>query len=284
MELSGEYTFDGPRETVWAYLQDPNILTKVLPGCDELKEIGENEYQGAIKIKIGPIQGKFQGTIHLTNIVPPEGYDIDISGQGAPGFVKGGGGLRLEAQDDKTHMTYQGQAQIGGRIANVGQRLIESSAKAIIRQSLDELNRLIVLLDAPESVTEPEETPLPPTEEAPLSPAPSSEKEGGAAAAELPLPPAPSPEREWGAASVATVASAEAGASPLPSRVGVNPAPVIPSRYTAPSQSQMALQVAADVTRDLIPAPLLPVVGGAAGGALVLIIYLILKQVFGSKD
>lgn len=255
MELSGEYTFDGPRETVWAYLQDPNVLTKVLPGCEELKEIGENQYQGAIKVKIGPIQGKFQGTIHLKNIVALEGYDIDISGQGAPGFVKGGGGLQLDApQADKTHMTYKGDAQIGGRIANVGQRLIESSAKAIIRQSLDALNELIKL-----------------SGEEPHPPAPSPAQGGGE---DAPHPPTPT----GGGGEDASLSAASVD------RETLSPPRAIPSNYTPPSQGQMALQVATDVANDFIPERLRPLVGGAAGGALVLVFYLLLKQLFGSRD
>src|SRR5580765_3483181 len=111
MEVTGEYLFDAPRETVWAYLQDPNVLVKVLPGCEELKLIGENTYAGALKVKVGPVQGKFQGTITMTDIIPPESYDLQVEGKGAPGFVKGGGGLNLAAQGEQTRMTYHGQAQ-----------------------------------------------------------------------------------------------------------------------------------------------------------------------------
>ncbi len=241
MEVTGEYVFDAPREKVWAYLQDPQVLVKVLPGCEELKQIGEDAYQGALKIKIGPVQGKFQGTVRMTNIVAPESYGLQVDGQGAPGFVKGGGGLRLEAQGDKTRIIYQGQAHVGGRIASVGQRLIDSSAKAIIRQSLDALNSMLQMGDGEQGTGDGNGEPE--TIQPPTSPSPN---------AGLPLGMAPAP----------------------PSPV------VIPPGYAPPSQSQLALQVATDVAKDLIPARYYPVVAGAAGGALVLVFYLVLKQLF----
>lgn len=231
MEITGEYVFDAPRETVWAYLQDPQVLVKVLPGCEELKMIGDDAYQGALKVKIGPVQGKFQGKVSMTNIVAPESYDIQVDGQGAPGFVKGTGGLRLEEQGQKTRIIYQGQAHIGGRIASVGQRLIDSSAKAIIRQSLDALNGMLNMGDEGQEIEDGE----------------SEMGDGAPEAIQQSTPSSPSPI-------------------------------VIPPGYAPPSQGQLALQVATDVARDLVPVRYHPVVAGAGGGALVLVLYLALKQ------
>ncbi|MDQ4078910.1 MAG: carbon monoxide dehydrogenase subunit G [Chloroflexota bacterium] len=143
MEVVGEYTFDAPQEVVWEALQDPDVLGSVMPGGQGVEEIGENEYEGSLKIKVGPVQGTFQGNIKLSDIVPPEGYTIEVDGKGAPGFVSGSGSLRLTGQDGKTHMTYEGTARVGGRIASVGQRLIESSARSIINQSLEGLNEYL---------------------------------------------------------------------------------------------------------------------------------------------
>lgn len=143
MEVSGEYTFDAPQELTWKALQDPNVLSSVMPGGEDFKEIGENEYDGLLNIKVGPVQGKFNGTIKLSDIVAPESYQMDVDGKGASGFVKANGGLRLTGQGEKTHMTYEGTAQVGGRIASVGQRLLESSTRSIIRQSLEGLNEYL---------------------------------------------------------------------------------------------------------------------------------------------
>lgn len=140
MEISGEYTFDAPQELVWAALQDPDVLSNAMPGGEGFTEVGENEFAGNLKIKVGPVQGVFKGNIKLEDVVPPDSYRMEVDGKGAPGFVKATGGLKLTSQGDKTHMAYEGSAQVGGRIASVGQRLMDTSAKSIIRQSLEGLN------------------------------------------------------------------------------------------------------------------------------------------------
>jgi uncharacterized protein len=114
-----------------------------LPGCERLQETGENEYGGEINIRVGPVQGKFQGKLTLSNIIEPESYHIDLQGQGQPGFVKGLGDLKLEGNGSQTLLTYTGEAQISGRIASVGQRLMDSTARSITRQGLESLDKLI---------------------------------------------------------------------------------------------------------------------------------------------
>ncbi len=176
MKLEGTYTFNAPRNVVWNAPLDPEVLSNVLPGCEKLDQIGDNEYKGAIKIKIGPVQGKFQGKVNLLDIVEPDNYNMVVDGKGAPGFMKGKGAVKLEAQDDTTTiMQYSGEAQVGGRIASVGQRLLESSAKALTKQSLEGLNRQIEARlqaestsddDLEDGTTEAKKTPplLPPVE------------------------------------------------------------------------------------------------------------------------
>lgn len=168
MKLEGTYTFDAPRDVVWEALLDPEILAKTMPGCERLEQTGDNEYQGALKIKVGPVQGKFQGAVKLFDINKPESYTMAVDGKGAPGFMKGTGAVRLESQDSKTVLHYSGEAQVGGRIASVGQRLLDSSAKALTRQSLDTLHKLIQAKveggsapDQPEESTKNSRTPTP---------------------------------------------------------------------------------------------------------------------------
>lgn len=178
MEISGEYSFDAPRDVVWGAIRDPDVLGQILPGGEGIEEVGDNQYVGNLKIKIGPVQGKFKGNIELSNLVAPESYDIKVDGRGTPGFVKATGDLKLTAQGDKTHIAYAGQAQVGGRIASVGQRLIDSAAKSIIRQSLDALNVYCVAqLEA--AATPPAHTNG--TAEHVPSPSPSPERTGTAA-------------------------------------------------------------------------------------------------------
>ena len=143
MHLEGTYEFQSKRELVWNALRDPNVIGAVLPGGQGFEETGENQYTGALIVKVGPVQGTFQGLITLSDIKAPESYHIEVEGKGAPGYVKAKGAIRLETRGDQTHMDYTGQAQIGGRIASVGQRLLDSSAHSIIRQSLDALNEYL---------------------------------------------------------------------------------------------------------------------------------------------
>ncbi len=143
MKLEGTYTFDAPRDLVWQSLLDPEILAKVMPGCQKLEKVGDNQYKGALKIKIGPVQGVIQGGITLSDLNAPESYQMKIDGKGAPGFLKGVGHVRLNEENGQTRMQYKGEANVGGRIASVGQRLLGSSAKAITRQSLESLNKQI---------------------------------------------------------------------------------------------------------------------------------------------
>ncbi len=147
MKIAGEHVFAASPDVVWPMLQDPTILANVLPGCEKLEEISPNTYEGILKVRIGPVQGVFQGTIKLENIKAADsrnmGYDMHVEGSGPSGFVRGQGALQLTGDDQSTTMTYEGDVQIGGRIASVGQRLLDTSARAVIRQSLEGLDRLI---------------------------------------------------------------------------------------------------------------------------------------------
>ena len=154
MEISGEYTFDAPQELVWEALQDPDVLSNAMPGGEGFTEVAENEFTGNLKIRVGPVQGKFKGNIKLVDVVAPESYKMEVDGKGAPGFVKATGGIQLTGQGEKTHLAYEGQAKVGGRIASVGQRLMDTSAKSIIRQSLEGLNEYLKVQVAQQAVTE----------------------------------------------------------------------------------------------------------------------------------
>lgn len=155
MKIEGSYTISAPRDAVWEALNDPDILSKTIPGGQELEKTGENEYRAKMKIRVGPVQGIFNGNVKLTNLQPPESYHMVVDGRGAPGFVKGEGDLQLEDQGDETVLHYEGDAQVGGRLASVGQRLMETSAKATIRQSLETLEAQIQAGQSSEETGEP---------------------------------------------------------------------------------------------------------------------------------
>ena len=139
MKLAGDYKFEAPVAEVWKALLDPVVLAAVMPGCEKL-ELVDGAYVGELNIKVGPVQGKFQGKVILSDVEEEQGYTMTVDGRGAPGFVKAKAAVKLTPVGDETTMEYDADAQVGGRIASVGQRLIDSSAKAIIKESLEGLN------------------------------------------------------------------------------------------------------------------------------------------------
>lgn len=139
MKLEGTYKFDASRQEVWEAFMDPEVLARTMPGCEKLERIGENEYKGRMRMRVGPVQGIFEGTVKLSELEEPESYTMEVSGRGPSGFMDGEGTVRLEETEDGCIMHYSGTAQVGGRLAQVGQRLMDSSARAITKQSLDNL-------------------------------------------------------------------------------------------------------------------------------------------------
>ena len=160
MRVQGTHSFDAPRDTVWPMMLDPAVLAKTLPGCEHLEQVGDNQFEGKMKIKIGPVQGTFDAKITLSDVIEPESATISVSGDGAPGFVTGTGRLVLEPDGDKTTLTYEGDAQIGGRLAAVGQRLLDSSTRAIISAGLEALDDHIRSSQRPSAVGDTDPAPL----------------------------------------------------------------------------------------------------------------------------
>ncbi len=145
MKIEGEYTFDGPREEVWEVVRDPEVLASALPGTQSLEQVSENEYQGEMHVRIGPVAGLFSGRVLISDEVPPESLTMTVEGKGKPGFVRGTGSVQLIPQEaDKTLMQYQGDMQLGGRLASVGQRMMDSVSKSLLKQGLDSLNQALL--------------------------------------------------------------------------------------------------------------------------------------------
>src|SRR3954454_21979075 len=118
MRLDGTHLFAAPREVVWDALMDPTALAGALPGGEQLDRVGENQYRAGMNVKVGPVQGRFEGKILLEDIVDKELYTMKVDGQGAPGFVAGEGLLELqEAEGGHTVLRYSGDVTVGGRIA-----------------------------------------------------------------------------------------------------------------------------------------------------------------------
>jgi carbon monoxide dehydrogenase subunit G len=142
VKLTGDYRFELPREQVWQALLDADVLSRCLPGFERLDEVGENEYEGSLHLRIGPVQGRFQGRLVLSDLDPPHGYRMRMKGQGPAGFIDGSGRLELAEDGSETRLSYDMDAQVGGKIAGLGQRLLDSSARAISEQALAELAKI----------------------------------------------------------------------------------------------------------------------------------------------
>ena len=134
MDLTGDYRIPAPRDAVWAALNDPEVLKACIPGCEELNKNSETEFVAKVVAKIGPVKASFGGKVTLSDIDAPNGYTITGEGQGgAAGFAKGGAKVRLESVDSgaATILHYAADAQIGGKLAQIGSRLVEGTAKKL---------------------------------------------------------------------------------------------------------------------------------------------------------
>ncbi len=144
MKLEGEHIFAGPRQEVWEMIYDPEVLTAALPGNSKLTRLDANTYDGVMSVRIGPVAGTFTGKLVVSDEVPPESCTLTVDGKGAPGFVKGVGHVKLDAlEPDKTQMCYEGELTIGGTLASVGQRMIDSVGKSMIRQGFEALDKAL---------------------------------------------------------------------------------------------------------------------------------------------
>lgn len=135
MEMSGEYRIAAPRQQVWAALNDAEILKASIPGCQELEKRSDTEMAAKVVAKVGPVKATFTGEVTLSNIDPPAGYTISGEGKGGvAGFAKGGADVALSEDGDGTIMRYDVKAQVGGKLAQLGARLIDATAKQMADQ------------------------------------------------------------------------------------------------------------------------------------------------------
>ena len=132
MTMSGQQILPASRETVWAKLNDPNVLKVCIPGCETLEVVGENEFAAVATNKIGPVKARFKGKVRLSDLDPPRSYKLSGEGDGGiAGFAKGGVTVELNERGGGTCLIYNVEAQIGGKLAQLGQRLINGAAKKL---------------------------------------------------------------------------------------------------------------------------------------------------------
>ena len=130
MEMSGQQRIEAARETVWAALNDPDILKQCIPGCQELTKDSDNSFSAKVRAKVGPVSANFSGQVTLSDIVAPESYRISGEGKGgAAGFAKGGAQVTLSEDGTATLLNYEVEAKVGGKMAQLGARLIDGTAR-----------------------------------------------------------------------------------------------------------------------------------------------------------
>ena len=138
MDISGEYQIPANRETVWRLLNDPEVLRQCIPGCEQLDSVGENQFDAKVGLKIGPVKANFTGSVMLSDFQFPESYKISGEGKGGiAGFASGGATVTLSEANPGTQLNYEVDAKIGGKIAQLGSRLILSTSKKLADQFFD---------------------------------------------------------------------------------------------------------------------------------------------------
>jgi carbon monoxide dehydrogenase subunit G len=130
MDMSGEYVIAAPRQAVWEALNDPEILKQCIPGCESIDKTSDTSFEAKVTAKVGPVRAKFNGKVNMSDIDPPNGYTISGEGTGgAAGFAKGGAKVALSDDPEGTKLEYSVDATVGGKLAQIGSRLIDSTAK-----------------------------------------------------------------------------------------------------------------------------------------------------------
>lgn len=166
MDMTGEYRIPASRAQVWAALNDPEILKASLPGCESLERVSDHEFAATVAAKVGPVRAKFNGQVTLSDLNPPESYKISGEGKGgAAGFAKGGANVRLvEESAEVTVLSYTAKADVGGKLAQLGSRLVDATAKKMADEFFENFRRQLTppeAAPAPEAGLPPEAVPAP---------------------------------------------------------------------------------------------------------------------------
>jgi carbon monoxide dehydrogenase subunit G len=145
MDMSGERLIEAPRARVWEALNDPEILKACIPGCETIEKLSDTEMKATAAVKLGPIAARFAGKVLLSDLDPPNGYTISGEGQGGiAGFAKGGAKVALLDEAGVTRLTYEVKAQVGGKMAQLGARLIDSTAKQYAETFFTKFSALVI--------------------------------------------------------------------------------------------------------------------------------------------
>jgi len=152
MDLTGEYRIPAPREAVWKALNDPEILKQAIPGCESIEKLSDTEMTAKVTAKVGPVKASFSGKVTLSDLDPPNGYKISGEGTGGvAGFAKGGADVRLKPDEtgSGTILAYTATAAVGGKLAQIGSRLIEGTSKQMADQFFGKFAEIVAASAAP---------------------------------------------------------------------------------------------------------------------------------------
>lgn len=201
MQMTGEQFIPAPRETVWAALNDPAMLKAAIPGCQSLSREGENGFTAKVAAKVGPVSATFNGAVQLSDIDPPNGYTLSGSGSGgAAGMAKGGAKVSLLEKDGGTLLRYEVNAQVQGKLAQLGARLIDGAAKMMADEFFTRFSAAVPKPAEEPMAAAPVVAPEMPPTVAPAAPESLSEAAAPALAASQ-SPPASAPEAAKGGVS-----------------------------------------------------------------------------------
>jgi hypothetical protein len=139
--MSGEQLIPASQQDTWKALNDPEVLKACVPGCESITRVNDNEYQVQMTAKVGPVSAKFRGRLSLSDIKPPQSYSLAFEGQGGPaGFAKGGAQVKLVPDGNKTRLIYDVKANVGGKLAQIGSRLVDAAAKKVADEFFQNFN------------------------------------------------------------------------------------------------------------------------------------------------
>ncbi len=185
MDMNGEYRIPAPRQRVWEALNDPDTLGRCIPGCESIQKTSETSMSAVVQAKVGPVSAKFTGEVTLEDLDPPNGYTIRGEGKGGvAGFAKGTAKVALADDGDGTLLTYAVDAQVGGKLAQVGARLVAGTIKKMADEFFGTFSEIVAAAPSPAAST----------------PVASTDAPEPVAAVGASSPPAPPPKKSWASA------------------------------------------------------------------------------------
>jgi len=244
MQMTGEFRIPAPRQRVWEALNDPEVLKQCIPGCQTLDKVSDTEFNGRVVASVGPVRATFGGKVTLSDLDPPQSYTISGEGSGGvAGFAKGGAKVNLAEDGAATLLTYAVQAQVGGKLAQVGSRLIDGVARKMANDFFGHFAAVM----APQQAASAAVNVLPPEQPAPAGPiAMAAQQPASAPAVKAPEPPAPAaPVTVPEPPASAPIMTGEGEVSPKPPIAG--PEPVTAESPPGPSPKPAGIRLSPTV-------------------------------------